>query len=458
MGFKPIFEEERLLFLEKTGIDLPTDCWRNGSKIYLDFTQDKPILQFRVESKEIVITKNNINGIKKGKTVVDLSIQKKIPELINTYKDELFQKYNKSVSILYDYLISNPNDLYVVSHSGGKDSDVVYEVFKEALGALKEHKPEIHSLINWNINFANTSNDTADTYKKIKKLPVERLRILNPQKGWRRWLVEDKNYFVPTTFVRNCCSVYKEGQITKAYNNKKKTTMILGVRSFESVKRSGYEFKMDYEWRINHFDKSTLPESWTNLAPIVEWKDEDVWLFILWKNFEFNKMYRYGFNRCGCLLCPYMSDYTDILVERYYPKQYDWWMSILEMNYKTWCIEDRLKWTLKEWQLGQWKQGKSKEYWLINKKETPERVKELAEMKGISEEMSQKYFNRKCACGKALNPTELAMYYKTFGRFEGREDNRTPLCKKCFCKELEITAKEYVSKVVKNTEDGCNLF
>ena len=43
MGFKPIFEEERQFFLKQTGIEIPTDCWRNSSKIYLDFTQDKPL-------------------------------------------------------------------------------------------------------------------------------------------------------------------------------------------------------------------------------------------------------------------------------------------------------------------------------------------------------------------------------------------------------------------------------
>mgnify|MGYP001168582406 CR=1 FL=1 len=62
MGFKPIFEEERLFFKEKTGIDLPTDCWRSGSKIYLDFTQNKALIEFKVVEKEIKITKNRTNG------------------------------------------------------------------------------------------------------------------------------------------------------------------------------------------------------------------------------------------------------------------------------------------------------------------------------------------------------------------------------------------------------------
>lgn len=69
MGFKPIFEEERQFFLKQTGIELPTDCWRNTSKIYLDFTQDKPIIQFKVADNKINITKDNKNGYKTGNKI-----------------------------------------------------------------------------------------------------------------------------------------------------------------------------------------------------------------------------------------------------------------------------------------------------------------------------------------------------------------------------------------------------
>ena len=64
MGFKPIFEEERQFFLKQTGIEIPTDCWRNSSKIYLDFTQNKPLIQFKVADNQIHITTDNRNGYK----------------------------------------------------------------------------------------------------------------------------------------------------------------------------------------------------------------------------------------------------------------------------------------------------------------------------------------------------------------------------------------------------------
>ena len=221
MGFKPIFEEERLFFKEQTGIDLPTDCWRNGSKIFLDFTQDKPYLQFNVINKTIKITKDNREKI--------TQTQKKISELIDIKKDELNELWNYSVSCTVDMINKYNTYRFVLSHSGGKDSTLIYEVWKEAL-------KNIDTNINWNINFANTSNETADTYKYIKQLPADKLKILNPRVGFYPWIKNVKHYVVPNALMRNCCSTYKEGQVNKEYDKNEKIIMVIGVRRYESSK------------------------------------------------------------------------------------------------------------------------------------------------------------------------------------------------------------------------------
>ena len=71
------------------------------------------------------------------------------------------------------------------------------------------------------------------------------------------------------------------------------------------------------------------------------------------------------------------------------------------------------------------------------------------------------YWNKKCSCGKKLNPDEIAMNYKLFGRYENikaDDDNREMLCKSCMCKKLNITSKEYADKVVEFRSQGCELF
>jgi 3'-phosphoadenosine 5'-phosphosulfate sulfotransferase (PAPS reductase)/FAD synthetase len=452
IGFKPIFEKERQFFKEKTGIDLPTECWRNGSKIYLDFTQTTPLLQFKVENKEIKITKNNFNKL-------DINQQKKISELISLNLNRIQTLENNSIERIVRYIKDNPDQYYAVAHSGGKDSTVILYLWLKALEKL-DTKPK------WESYFCNTSNDTAETYKLIKTLKRIlndtydiNLRIVNPKIGFYPWIIKIKNYLVPTALMRNCCSTYKEGQINKVYDKNLNLTMVLGVRKYESAKRANFDYIMDHKWQLEQYGSDNMPENWTRFAPAVEWKDEDIWLHILYNQLVYNNQYNYGFNRCGCLICPYQSDYIDLLIERYYPSLWSRWIDILTKSYEIQHILINLKWTLQEYINGKWKTGISKEYELINKSPTKERIKELADIKGISENMAAKYFNKRCKCGKKMNPTELAMFYKTYGRYEDcSHDNRELLCKKCYCELNKITSKEYSKKSVEYREGGCKLF
>jgi phosphoadenosine phosphosulfate reductase len=449
---KPIFEQERQFLYKKIDVLLPTDCWRDGFKIYLDCTCMKPLYVFKVDNKLIKIIKDN------SKLFTDYK-QKKLGELIELYDDKLNQQKQKSIDKTIEYILSHENYNYVVSHSGGKDSTVIYNIWLKALDILKEQYPEIYNNLQWEIIFANTSNDTADTYKLIKKLPQDKLHILNPKVGFYQWIVKVKNYFVPSTMVRNCCSTYKEGQINKYYNKNENITNVLGVRKYESTKRASFEYVMDNDFEVKLYGKNNNPKVWIKLAPIVEWKDEDVWLYILRYQLEYNNQYNVGFNRCGCLICPYQSDYIDLLIEENYSKQWMRWTEVLKRNYEIYDIKNHLKWTLEEWINGKWKRGTSKEYELINLAPTEDKVKELAKLKGISKTMAKKYWGKKCNCGKKLNPTEIAMNYKTFGRYENIEnDARQLLCKKCFCEQEGISKKEYVELTYRYLEEGCNLF
>ena len=118
---------------------------------------------------------------------------------------------------------------------------------------------------------------------------------------------------------------------------------------------------------------------------------------------KYNDMYNKGFNRIGCLICPYQSDVVELLIKNHYPKQWKRWVDILAKGYEIYGVERRLKWDLLEWcEGGRWKSATSKESELTTKKATPERIKELAELKGISEEMAVKYFKKESVTKKAL--------------------------------------------------------
>lgn len=149
----------------------------------------------------------------------------------------------------------------------------------------------------------------------------------------------------------------------------------------------------------------------------------------------------------------------ELLIKHYYPKQWSRWVDILTKGYEIYGIEKRLKWDLLEWcEGGRWKNAISKESELTTKKATPERIKELADLKGINEEIAKRYFNKTCSCGKKLNPTEIAMYLKLMGRYEGKDDDRQYLCKKHLSEMIGITTKEYKEKSIEYLYQGCELF
>jgi len=456
---KPIFNEEKIFLEKRLGVKIPNNCWRDGSKIYLNIDTKPAIITFKVENNKMHLKNNRIVKIendyvtiqktkKKQETIKKLTIKE---EYIKR-EDYLMELEKESIDKTIEYINKYPNYEQRISISGGKDSDLLFFIMQKVykiLGIKREY---------YKIDVFNTTNDTAQTYLHLKQdFPITLEDIHTPKKGWYRWLKEDKNWFLPSALVRNCCSTFKEGNLKKTLDKNKDYILFLGMRKYESAKRSKYDFDLN-EAIKNTGTKLNVPENWKRFLPIVNFKDEDVWLMLLHYNIKFNKMYEYGYHRCGCLICPYASNYVDMLTRQYYPYLIERWDYALEQNYKLYRIGDRLKWTLEEWKMGKWKQGTSKEYDLIQLKPTEERARELAKIKGISEELARRYWDKKCKCGKKLNPDEVAMFLKLNGRFEGYEDNRQYLCKKCMCKERGWTSKEYQGLTMRFRDQGCNLF
>ena len=444
---KPIFAKEKKFLEDKIGVQLPDDCWRSGSKIYLNHFDRKPFLTFKVDLMNYQI---NIKKYEKP-THKNLTLE----EEYEVAKDELERKVKESIEKTKLYILDNLDYKRFVSISGGKDSDVMKHIVDIAIDELK--KSDIN--INYNLIAFNTSNDTAETYRHLKHHHgMNKDNIISPELGFYPWIETKKNYFTPTRFVRNCCSTYKEGQLSSIMDKNEKTLTFLGMRAPESNKRSHYDWDLN-KAQLAADKKLNVPENWKRFLPIVKWTDAEVWLYILNRKMTYNPMYDMGFNRIGCLICPYQSDYVELLIKYNYPKQWSRWVNILAKGYEIYGVEKRLKWDLLEWcEGGRWKNATSRESEIITKKATPERIRELAELKGISEEMAKKYFKKECSCGKKMNATEIAMFLKLTGRYENVEDNRVFLCKKCLSKGFNITTKKYTQMAIDFTNGGCELF
>lgn len=446
---KPIFKEEKLFLERKLGIELPEQCWRKGQAILLNGDIKTLILKFKVEKGKLIITKNKMEEVLAK--VENKSWQQEIEnnnERLNQLREESIYKTKE---FMQEYDKEDGEYQLRLSHSGGKDSDVMWNILQQVFKEL--------GINNYIIDFFNTSNDTAQTYLHIKQdLPQDKLEIHNPEKGWYQWLKEDKNYYLQSVMVRNCCSTYKEGSLKKILDKKKDYILFLGARKYESTKRALYDWDLNMKIINDGKMKLNMPFNWRRFLPIVNWTDKDIWLYILRENIKINKQYYLGYNRCGCLECPYASNYTDMITKENYPLLHSRWLDIVEKNYTIWGVKKRLKWSLEEWKGGKWKQATSKEYELITKKPNEERITELAKIKGCSRNIAAKYFNRKCSCGKKLNPDEIAMFLKTFGRYEGQTDDREYLCEKCYCEIMSITKSDYKDRKIEFRNQGCELF
>lgn len=461
---KPIFEEERL-FLKKHGITIPKNCWRKGSRIFLNSDDKVPLIVFKVDSinEKINIKKNFIKkiegnkvevvGVYGGKKINEIKINKTFIEEAQNNKERIDDMVKNSAKQTLDYLNKYPDHEIRISISGGKDSSVMNNIFKNHI------IPKIEDRY-YKYDAFNTTNEVADTYKQMYKEGVRKCDINTPiikgkSTGWYQWIERDTNYWIPNRLKRSCCSTFKEGQAKKIMDKDKNYIILLGVRKYESVKRSFYEFDINEAHKTNK-KPINMPKNWKRIAPICYWTDRDIWLYIISENLEVNPLYRYGFNRCGCLICPYNTDYTDLMIKEYFPKMWTRWNNILLKNYSIKKIGERLKWTKKEWCYGKWKNGYSKEFELLRLKKTKERVKELADIKGINEDIAEKYWSNTCSiCGKTMNPDEVAMNLKYYGRIV---DTKNFQCKKCFCKFNRIDQKKYSELVRSFRENECNLF
>ncbi len=110
----------------------------------------------------------------------------------------------------------------------------------------------------------------------------------------------------PAKDFRWCCKVCKLAPASELIERKfpKGTITAEGNRKLESFSRAGTEVV------------STNPfvPGQTIVNPIRDWTALDVWLYIVWRGLEYNKLYDEDIERVGCWMCPssLSSEYVEI--------------------------------------------------------------------------------------------------------------------------------------------------
>lgn len=205
---------------------------------------------------------------------------------------ELQRKIDGSIRLLKSIQKAHPDETIEVAYSGGKDSDVILQLAKEAG-------------INYRAIYKNTTIDPPGTIAHVRAMGVE---VRQPTKSFFQ-LVKEKG--LPNRYTRFCCQLLKEYKILDV--------CIVGVRRAESTKRAK-RYTEPTECRFYGSKKDHVEQ----VFPILEWSDDDVRDFILDRGVTLAPLYYtdgelHIERRLGCIGCPLASKGIRLAGLRQYP-------------------------------------------------------------------------------------------------------------------------------------------
>ena len=148
-----------------------------------------------------------------------------------------------------------------IAYSGGKDSDVILQLAKEAG-------------IRYRAIYKNTTIDPPGTLGHVREMGVEILR----DKVTFFHLVAQKGF--PSRFSRFCCEKLKEYKVLDK--------SVIGVRKAESRKR---DERYNEPTQCRYYGAKTEKNHAELIYPILEWTDEDVRDFIIDRKLKLAPIY-----------------------------------------------------------------------------------------------------------------------------------------------------------------------
>ena len=324
---RPVFPEERLLLellLEKEPFRLASSSvWNSANRYYID-GKSVAISSSVFRNADCDALRRKLDEFSKenleiSKKYFDSTVQKFIQankSRFDSIKDDAFDFVQDEAEKFVQKNGAGSENRMIVSFSGGKDSTATADVVIKALA-----NPKITHL------FGNTTLEFPMTIEY-----AERYRKNHPLAEFRIAKNTDQNFYEvckeigpPARMIRWCCSMFKTGPITRVLNRKfgdKQILTFYGIRKNESVSRSKYS-------RVTENTETVKIQKQTVASPIFEWKDLDVWLYLLSEKVDFNDAYRLGYDRVGCWCCPNNNLRAQFLSRIYMSERSENWRSFL---------------------------------------------------------------------------------------------------------------------------------
>lgn len=179
-----------------------------------------------------------------------------------------------------------------VAFSGGKDSICLAEIMRL-------------SRVPYQLYYSFTGIDPPQVVRHIRRNYPDCV-FCKPEMNFWEGIRQRKR--PPSIVIRWCCQVLKKDPGKQIPH----TQQVDAIRSEESGNRAKYG-RMNQIKDITHF------------YPIYDWKRWQVWDFIENQNLSYPEVYDWGFDRVGCVICPFHSGRWAVghnMYRKYWPKMF----------------------------------------------------------------------------------------------------------------------------------------
>ena len=234
------------------------------------------------------------------------------------------------------------------TYSGGKDSDVMLELFKRSGVPFEVHN-------------SHTTVDAPQTIyhirRKFKKL--EEMGILcdiekPTYKGNRitMWTLIPQKGMPPSRLMRYCCAVLKETGCANRFiatgvrwdesnaRAERETYEVIGKTKADMITATDEIMLMNDNSTKRKMTENCMKKNKMVVNPIIDWKHRDIWDFIQSEHIDYNPLYDCGYKRVGCVGCPMASksrwkEFSDFpTYQRAYIRAFDKMLERLKAKWK----------------------------------------------------------------------------------------------------------------------------
>ncbi len=201
-----------------------------------------------------------------------------------------------------------------VGFSGGKDSQVTYDLCKRAGIEFRA--------------FYNVAFESSVTKRFIRENYPEVIWRQEHPYGFIENIYKGHNGLLPTVQMAYCCKDYKHNPlyvdkcsvvgVRKAESSKRKNRTALSIKNKTAIKKNKSLLNSYFREQCQSIGTASIIQ----LLPIVDWSDTEVWSYIKRHNLPINPEYKKQ-SRVGCIVCPKANFTSNAVALIEYPRLID---------------------------------------------------------------------------------------------------------------------------------------